>query len=126
MVNENIRILYVHYKLSPIGLNSIKTSDKPYPQIFDNDFLNNNQIQLYQLWLLFNNTSFQCLFHLLPNLKIIKPYILSDALLDDSVKNKLNSLKIEPVNMLHGFYTLTELFYYLCECYHLDWVSIPI
>ena len=35
----------------------------------------------------FNNTTFQCLFHLLPNLKII-----------------------EPVNMLHGVYTLTELF----------------
>lgn len=138
----NIQTLYFECSLSEADYSYIEAFDVPFPQIFANDFLNNNQIQLPTVTTVclsiehqqFNNPTFQSLFYLLPNLKVIKTNNLDNAreyqaysghYYNHIVNDKLNSLKIESLNLPNGGYYITDLFYYLCEEKHLDSVSIP-
>ncbi|CAF0767050.1 unnamed protein product [Adineta steineri] len=125
----NVRTLYFHCKLKKTDDNYMQIHDVRFPELFDNDFHNNNEIQLLNVTTVylniereqFNYLNFRYLFNLLPNLKIIKTNRPENArkyvghCYNDIAKNKLDCLKIEHLHIPQYINTSTKLFYYLCE-----------
>ncbi|UJR18080.1 hypothetical protein I4U23_004980 [Adineta vaga] len=124
----NVQTLYFYCKLKEVTDNYMQMYDVRFPELFDHDFRNKNELQLPTVTTVYLNIEREqynygtllYLFNLLPNLKVIKsnrPEQVRKIIphcYDDIAKNKLDCLKIERLNIPQYIDTLTKLFYYLC------------
>lgn len=100
-----------------------------FPELFNDDFCQNGQVQLATVSTIYldieysqySNQTLQCLFSLLPNLITMKTHSLEKAQrlynhrYSDVVKNRLRSLKIEPLSISKDPDGGSELFFHFCE-----------